>query len=160
MERNSILFQALEDALETIEQQKQDIQKYKDTIVDLIFNRRTALDAEIEVARWDLLRMLIKHHQELERGIDLGDNHDGYDYSDIYKQAYSTLTHNLTKLGIERIGELGEEVSVYHYYHESWSPHGAPAKVVSRGYYSSKADIVIQKALVIGEQDVAPWNKN
>lgn len=160
METNSTLSQALEDALQTIEQQKKDIANYKDTIVSLISDRRKALDAEIEVARWDLLRMLIKHHQELERGIDLGNNYDGYDYSDIYKQAYGTLTHNLTKLGIERIGELGEEVSVYHYYHESWSPHGAPAKVISRGYYSSKADIVIEKALVIGDQDVAPWKKD
>lgn len=160
MERNSTLSQALEDALQTIEQQNKDITNYKDTIVSLISDRRTALDAEIEVARWDLLRMLIKHHQELERGIDLGDNHDGYDYSDIYKQAYDTLTHNLTKLGIERIGELGEEVSVYHYYHDSWSPHGALAKVVRQGYYSSKADIVIEKALVIGDQDVAPWKKD
>lgn len=160
MEHNSSLSEALQNALETIEKQNQDIINYKDTIVSLISDRRKALDAEIEVGRWDLLRMLIKHHQELERGIDLGDNRDGYDYSDIFKQAYDTLTRNLTKLGIERIGELGVEVSVYHYYHESWSPHGAPAKVVSRGYYSSKTDYVIQKAIVIGDQDVAPWKKD
>lgn len=158
MERNSTLSQALEDALQTIDQQKQDIEKHKNTIIDLISDRRTALDSEIEVARWDLLRLLVRHHQDLENGIELINTDKSY-LLDILNQVYRTLTYQLTKLGIERIGQVGEEVSVYHYLHESWSPNGAPAKVIKAGYYSSKADYVIHKALVIGDQDVSPYNK-
>ena len=158
METNSTLFQSLEDALQTIEQQKQDIEKHKNTIIDLISNQRTALNSEIEVARWDLLRLLVKHHQDLENGIELINSDQSY-LLDILNQVYSTLTHQLTKLGIERIGEVGEEVEVYHYIHESWSPNGALATVVRPGYYSSKANYVIHKALVIGDQDVSPYNK-
>jgi len=158
MERNSTLSQALEDALQTIEQQKQDIEKHKNTIIDLISNQRTALNSEIEVARWDLLRLLVQHHQDLENGIELINSDQSY-LLDILNQVYRTLTHQLTKLGIERIGQVGEEVEVYHYLHESWSPNGAPAKVIKSGYYSSKADYVIHKAIVIGDQDVSPYNK-
>lgn len=159
MERNSTLSQALEDALQTIEQQKQDIDKHKNTIIDLVSNRRTALDSEIEVARWDLLRLLVQHHQGLENGIEVANGNQS-SLLDVLNQAYNILTHQLTKLGIERIGQVGEEVAVYHYLHDSWSPHGALARVVRPGYYSSKADYVVHKAVVIGKEDVYPWSKD
>lgn len=157
---NSELSNSLSQALETIKQLTENNALYKDSIARLVTNQRKALNNEISVARWDVIRLLIKHHSELERGLYLGENREDYDFFPIYDQAYRLLDFSLKKLGIDRIGTLNEQVQVNHYYHESWSPAGAPVTVVSAGYYFPQDDYVIQKAIVIGDQDVNPYDKD
>lgn len=159
MEHNSSLSEALQNALETIEKQNQDIINYKDTIVSLISDRRKALDAEIEVGRWDLIRLMISHHYELELGIDVG-NADPNAWKDIYEQAYVILGAKLAQLGIERIGTAGEQVSVDHKFHDSYSKQGDLTRIIRPGYYCVKADYVPKKAVTIGENDIYPWSKD
>lgn len=159
MEKNSILNESLQNALQTIEEQHQQISQYKTTIAEVYSKDKSARHYEIDVARWDLIRLLIAHHQQLHNAISLKELNPAKEL-DWLEQAYSILTHNLSKYGIEPIGKQGDEIIVDHKYHDSYSPPGAPAKIIRTGYYSSKSDYVIIKAVTVGDQDVYPWTKN
>lgn len=156
MQRNTNLSEALETALQTIEEQQQEILKYKSTVAEVYSKDKSLRYYEIDSCRWDLIRVLIAHHQQLHNAILLKEA-DPIRELDWLEQAYSTLTYNLSKYGLEPFGKEGDEVIVDHKFHESYSPPGAPAKIIRTGYYSSKSDCVIVKAITVGDQDVYPW---
>lgn len=159
MQRNTDLSEALETALQTIEEQQREIIKYKTIAAEIYSRDKTLRYYEIDSARWDLIRVLISHHQQLHNSILLKQA-DPTRELDWLEQAYSTLTYNLSKYGVEPFGKEGEEIIVDHKYHKSYSPPGALAKIVSTGYYSSRSDSVIIKALTVGDQDVYPEIKS
>jgi len=155
MERNTILSDNLDSAYEKIDRQQQEIDKLKDAIVNLATTERRNIQSECRVARWDVIRFIVKQHQNLEMGLEIIKDNPGKDdlFEDIYREHISFYDHGLKRLGIESVGTFGEQVSVDHACHDSDHPQGTPAVIIKHGYYFSEDDYYVQKPLVISLQE-------
>jgi hypothetical protein len=155
MERNTILSDSLDSAYEKINGQQQEINKLKDAIVNLATTERRNIESECRVARWDVIRFIVKQHQNLEMGLEIIKDNPGKDdlFEDIYREHISFYDHGLKRLGIESVGTFGEQVSVDHACHDSDHPQGTPAVIIKHGYYFSEDDYYVQKPLVISLEE-------
>jgi hypothetical protein len=151
MERNSLLSDNLHSAYQQIDRQQQEIIKLKDAIVNLATRERRNIESECRVARWDVIRFIIRQHQNLEMGLEIIKDNPGKDdlFEDIYREHITFYDHALKRLGIESVGRFGEQVSVDHACHDSDHPQGTPAVIIKHGYYFPEDDYYIDKPLVI-----------
>lgn len=155
MQRNTLLSDSLDSAHEKIDRQQQEIDKLKDAIVDLTTRERRNIESECRVARWDVIRFIVKQHQNLEMGLEIIKDNPGKEglFEDIYREHITFYDHCLKRLGIESVGTFGQQVSVDHACHDSDHQQGTPAIIVKHGYYFPEDDYYIQKPLVISLEE-------
>lgn len=155
IERNTFLSEALDSTNDQIKNQEQQIQKLKNAVIDLVVRERRNIESECRVARWDVIRFIIKQHQNLEMGLEIIKDNPGKGdlFEDIYREHITFYDHGLKRLGIESVGQFGEQVSVDHACHDSDHPQGTPAVIIKHGYYFPEDDYYIEKPLVISLEE-------
>lgn len=155
MNHNLLLSDSLFSAEDKIKQQQEEITKLKDAIVNLATRERRSIESESRVARWDVIRFIVKQHENLQMGLEtIIDNPGKIDlFEDIYREHITFYDDGLKRFGIYTVGVFGEQVSVDHACHDSNHPQGTPAVIVKHGYYFPEDDYYVKKPLVISLEE-------
>lgn len=155
MNHNLLLSDSLFSAEDKIKQQQEEISNLKDAIVNLATKERRSIESESRVARWDVIRFIVKQHENLQMGLEIiKDNPGKIDlFQDIYREHVTFYDHGLKRFGIHTVGVFGEQVSVDHACHDSNHPQGTPAVIIKHGYYFPEDDYYVQKPLVISLEE-------
>ena len=148
---NNELRFALDRANNEIEELTSEIAALKDAIVRKSMETIRYIESEKIVARWDVIRFIVKEHRELEMHLEImKDNPNDIDLIHrIYQEHMDLYAVGLKRLGIERRGVIGEIVEVDHAIHDSFDPWGTKSVVISIGYYHPESDIWIKKPMTI-----------
>ena len=153
--RNSSLTKNLYSAEDKIKEQQEEIDRLKDAIVRKSTETLRYIEGEKIVARWDVIRFIVKEHQELEMHLEImKDNPNDIDLIHrIYQEHLDLYAVGLQRLGIERCGVIGQQVDIDHAHHKAEHPQGTKGVFVTSGYYHPESDYYIKKPLVISLEE-------